>query len=264
MSGIAILEAHPVVAPFEALPPLCAELRAELAQEALRSNDRYLYEVIEEYSFCPFARAGRLAGQTTRHVYFADTPRTEPLLDLMNEVASDEKQVVAQVIMPFVDVAPDAWIRFCDEITAAGHARRGGPPVLAFAALHPALRYGAQNPFAMVSLFRRAPDPTLQWVRLDGITAIYEGRDTEERFVDPDDILAFVRDAPPPRPALYDRVAETNAKMARHLGLAKVEAMLADIELDARRRYQRVVLAHDCASHEPAKAAAPATVEASS
>ncbi len=252
MPGDVITELDPfaVAAPFEALPPLCAELRAALTIEALRSNDRYLLEIIEEYSFCPFARAGRLAGQTARHVVFADSTRADALIELMAEVAADEKQVVAQVIMPFVDVDPDAWIRFCDQVTAAGHARLGGPPVLAFAALHPRLRYGAQNPYAMISLFRRAPDPTLQWVRLDGIASIYEGRDTEERFVDPEDVLAFVRDAPPPRPALYDRVAETNAKMARHLGLAKVEAMLTDLEADAKRRYQQVVLDHDCAAHD--------------
>lgn len=257
MTVVGQARANGVVAPFEALPALCPELRAELVVEALRSNDRYLYEVIEEYAFCPFARPGRLAGQTARHVVFADASIVERLLTLMAEIAADEKQVVAQVILPFVEVAPDAWIRFCDEVTAAGHARMTGPPVLAFAALHPALRYGTQNPYAMISLFRRAPDPTLQWVRLDGIAAIYEGRDTEERFVDPEDVLAFVRDAPPPRPALYDRVAETNAKMARHLGLAKVEALLASIESEARRRCERVILEHDCALHSPPSAEEP-------
>jgi hypothetical protein len=236
--------------PYEPLPAVSAALRAAIEREALRVNDRYLHDFIEEHAFCPFARAGRLAGQTSRYVLYADTPSVEPILALMARVAADPQQVVAQVILPLVEVDPDAWIRFCDEVTAAGHARLGGPPTLAFAALHPALRYHTGNPFALIPLFRRAPDPTLQWARLDALADLYAGRGTEHRFVDPDDIVAFVRDAPPPRPPLYDRVAETNAEMARHLGLARVEAQLADQAADARRSYRRLFVEHELAPDE--------------
>jgi hypothetical protein len=238
----------PLRPPYAPLPPLGAALRAAIEAEALRANDRYLAELIEGHSFCPFARGGRLAGETHRHVHFAGEDGAESLLALMARVAADPRQVVAQVILPLVDVAPADFIRFCDELTAAGHARMGGPPVLAFAALHPELPYSARNAYAMVPLFRRAPDPTIQWVRLDGIAAVYEGRGTEARFVDPDQVLAFVRDEPPPRQALYDRVAETNAKVAHELGLARVEAMLADIAADARRSYARLLREHGAAS----------------
>jgi hypothetical protein len=239
--------------PFAALPPICPQLAAQLEIEALRANDRYLHAFIEEYSFCPFARGGREAGQTKRYVEYAAFTAPEQLVDrlveLMRRIAADETQVVAQVILPLVEVEPEAWIRFCDELTALGHARRGGPAVLAFAALHPRLAYSDQNAFAMVPLFRRSPDPTIQWVRLDGLEKIYEGRDSEVRFVDPANILAFLRDAPPPRPPLYDRIAETNRKMARRMGLPRVEAMLAEYATDAQRAYQRVILEHDCATH---------------
>lgn len=241
--------------PFAPLPPVCPELAAQLEIEALRANDRYLHAFIEEYSFCPFARGGREAGQTKRYVVHADFAAPAQLVDrlveLMLRVAADETQVVAQVIFPLIEVEPEAWIRFCDELTALGHARRGGPAVLAFAALHPRLAYSDQNAFAMVPLFRRSPDPTIQWVRLDGLEKIYEGRDSEVRFVDPANILTFLRDAPPPRPPLYDRIAETNRKMARRMGLPRVEAMLAEYAEAAQRAYQRALLEHDCASHEP-------------
>jgi hypothetical protein len=233
------------VPPFEPLPPVSAALRAAIEREALRLNDRYLHEIIEEYAFCPFARSGREAGQTSRYVLYADTPSVEPILEIMARVAADRQQVVAQVILPLVDVGPDAFIRFCDEVTAAGHARLGGAPKLAFAALHPALRYHAENPFALIPLFRRAPDPTLQWAQLDALAELYEGRGNEHRYVDPEQILTFMRDAPPPRPPLYDRVAETNAKMAKHLGLAKIEALLAEQAKDARTSYQRLFIEHE-------------------
>lgn len=236
--------ALPVV-PYEPLPPISPALRAAIEKEALRLNDRYLYEVIEEHAFCPFARSGREAGQTSRYVLYADTASVEPILAIMARVAADPQQVVAQVILPLVEASPDAWIRFCDEVTAAGHARLGGAPKLAFAALHPALRYHAGNPFALIPLFRRAPDPTLQWARLDALAELYAGRGNEHRYVDPDDILAFMRDAPPPRPPLYDRVAETNAKMAKHLGIAGIEALLAEQARDAQQSYRRLFVEHE-------------------
>ncbi len=258
----------PVTPPFVALPPICAALAAELEAEAMRANDRYLHAFIEEYSFCPFARGGREAGQTRRYFHYASEPSAEALVEalvaLMHRIAADPSQVVAQVILPLIDVEPEAWIGFCDALTALGHARLrdgGGPAVLAFAALHPRLAYSAQNAFATVPLFRRAPDPTIQWVRLDGLEKIYEGRDSEVRFVDPANILAFLRDAPPARPPLYDRIAETNLKMARRLGLPRVEAMLAGYADDAQRAYQALLIGHDCAAHEPARPAAASARE---
>ena len=230
-----------VKVPYRALPPMSEATRAALSREALRINDRYLHEVIEGHAFCPFARGGREAGQTSRYVFFADTLELTPLFDLMAQVAADPQQVVAQVILPLIEVEPDAWIRFCDELTAAGHDRLGGPPVLAFAALHPELRYRADTHFSLIPLFRRAPDPTIQWVRLDALAEIYAGRSTERVFVDPRDVLTFVRDAPPPPTPLYDRVARTNAETAHRLGLAEVEAMLGDQAREARESYRRIL-----------------------
>ena len=171
--------------PYLPLPQLEEPLKAALEREALRVNDRYLHECIEGHAFCPFARGGRLAGQTSRYVFHADTPSLEPLLALMAAIAADERQVVAQVIVPRVEVSPEAWVRFVDALTGAGHVRLGKRAVLAFAALHPHLRYNTESPAGMVPLFRRAPDPTIQWVRLDAIAEIYEGRDDDTLFVDP-------------------------------------------------------------------------------
>lgn len=238
-----------VVVPYPALPPLCAELREALTAEALRMNDRYLFEFIEGHAFCPFARGGREAGETQRFVHHAESTSIEPLMELMAKVVVDAKKVVTQVIFPRVEVAPEAWIRFCDAVTEAGHARLGGPAVLAFAALHPRLAYNTENRLALIPLFRRTPDPTIQWVRLDALAQLYAGRDTEVKFVDPADIMAYVRDAPPPKEPLYDRIAETNARTAEKLGVRALEAKIAAVADDARAAYARVIAAHDCATH---------------
>jgi hypothetical protein len=227
---------------FATLPALPAEQVAAIEAIALGANDRYLSAFIEAQGFCPFARSGRDAGQTRRYVYYADRPDLEPLLALMAQIAADPRAVVAQVIVPLIDVDPDRWIDACARLTALGHARIGGPPVLACAALHPRLRYATETPYAMVPLFRRAPDPTIQWVRLDGLATLYAGRDAADRYLEVTDLRAFLRDAPPPRPSLYARVAETNAKMARRLGLAHIEATLAGYAAEARARYAQVLL----------------------
>jgi hypothetical protein len=227
--------------PFEPIPPFGSRLRTRLEREALRLNDRYLLEFIERYAFCPFAKEGREAGTTTRHVYFADEPSVDGLLDLMERTAAATEHVVTQVILPLVEVAPVAWRRFCFRLTAAGHARMGGRDVLAVAPLHPELSYRTVNPYALVPLFRRSPDPTIQWVRLDGLEALYQGRESGKHYVDPQDLPALLEGPTPPRP-LYDRVAETNQSMARRLSYEKVEALLADFATDARRSYARIIL----------------------
>jgi hypothetical protein len=229
-----------LVPPYPPLAPVPDSVKAALAAEALRVNDRYLHEHVEGHGFCPFARGGRLAGETTRYVHHADTAGLDPLLDLFARVAGDPKQVVAQVILPLVEVSPEAWIRFVDELTALGHAHLGRRAVLAFAALHPRLRYNTESAAALVPLFRRAPDPTIQWVRLDAIHAIYEGRDDDTRFVDLADAEAYVKSATP-RASLYDRIADANAAEAARLGTARLEAMLAEISEDARRSYERIL-----------------------
>ncbi len=233
----------PCALPFTALPHVSATTQAAFAQVALRANDRYLYDFIEEYSFCPFAKAGREAGQTRRFVHYADSVELEPLVEIMLEVARNPQVVVAQLILPLIEVTPELWQRFCDELTARGHAQLGGPPILAFAALHPQLHYTTDNPWSMIPLFRRAPDPTLQWARLSSLQELYAGRDTQTRVVDPEDVLDFVHNMPKPRPPLYHRVSETNAKMANLLGLPQIEAKLSAMANEARHSYHALLLA---------------------
>lgn len=227
--------------PFEALPPITDVGREAVEREALRVNERYLLEFIENYAFCPFSREGRRQGQTSRYVYYADTCELDPLVELMHEIAADPKQIVAQVILPVIDVGPDDWIQFCFRVTELGHKRLGGRDVLAVAALHPELPYRTANPYALIPLFRRAPDATIQWVRLDGLETLYAGREKGSTFVDTKDIPTLLA-GPPPAMPLYDRVAETNQSMAKRLSLDKIEVLLREIRTDARRSYERILV----------------------
>jgi hypothetical protein len=211
----------------------------------VRANDRYLVEVIEEYSFCPFAREGRRAGKTHRRVYFAQDTDLEPLLEMMEEVAAMPEALVSQVIFPLIEATPGDWRSFCHDLTRLGHRRMGRPPVLAVAALHPRLTYTTKTPFSLLTLFRRSPDPTIQWVRLDGLEAIYEGRGKGTVVMSPSEVSQLLLEPVERRVSLYDRIAQTNMAMAQRLGIERVEAMLAQIARDAHGDYQRILLEAD-------------------
>lgn len=228
--------------PFDALPPASPALLEALEAETMRSNERYLHEFIEEYGFCPYSRKGRAAGMTARFFYYADTRSIEPLLERMAHVAEHPEWAVVQVICPLIEVGAEAWIDFCFELTEVGNSRLGPLDTYAVAALHPELPYSDENPSALVPLFRRAPDPTIQWVSLEGLRGIYAERNSEKQFVAIDDARAYVEQAPTPRPPLYENIAESNAHMARLLGLDKTAAIVAEIARDAQSRYAKLLL----------------------
>ncbi len=235
----------PVALPFEPLPPIDASMRQAIERAALTANDRYLETFLEPHSFCPFARGGRLKGQTQRFVHYADAIDAEPLVELLVRANDDPSRAVVQVILPLVEVTPDDWIRFCRAVTAAGNARlrsaRGArDEVFAVAPLHPSLPYSTVNPFALIPLFRRTPDPTIQWVRLDALDRLYAGRTGDTVFVHPDDLAQFAKQ--PQRTPLFDRIAETNQKMALRLGIPEVERTLRELSRAAQEDYARILL----------------------
>lgn len=242
----------PPVAPFAPLPELPDATWVDVEAAALAGNDRYLLEFLEAYSFCPFARGGRERGQTARWVHRVRTAEVEPFLAWFRAAAGPPQVPVVQVIVPMIEVDPDAWITFCNAVTDLGNASRpDGRPVFAVAPLHPELRYTPTTPYSIIPLFRRTPDPTIQWVRLDALAQIYRGRSGDTVYVDPDDVDAYL--AGPHKPPLFERIAETNHAMATRLGIANVERRLGDLARSARARYAQLLLG---AAPSPSRTAA--------
>lgn len=231
--------------PFEPLPPMPLEALHAIEAAALEANDRYLETFLEPHSFCPFSRGGRGRAQTLRFVHYAASGDLTPFFDRMADAARDPSRVVVQVIAPMIEVSPAAWSDFCHELTAAGNERlREGPgrgsELFAVAPLHPELRYSTDNPYSLIPLFRRTPDPTIQWVRLDALESLYRGRTGDTVYADPDR-LDVVLGEPRSRP-LFDRIAETNQKMAQRLGIPAVERSLRALSLAAQARYATILL----------------------
>ncbi len=227
--------------PFERLPAIEPARRDAIEAVALRVNQRYNGEFIEEFSFCPYARRGREKGQTRRYVHYADSGQVQPLVDLMHQIAADPTQIVAQVILPLVDVAPEEWRRFCSQLTDLGNTTLARDSHMVTAALHPGLRWSELNAFTLIPLFRRAPDPTIQWVRKAPLDDLYAGRGRGTGYVAPENINALLAAPLPPTP-LYDRIALTNQAMARRLGVGHIERTLAEHRDDGRRSYTDILM----------------------
>lgn len=226
--------------PCEPLPPLPAAQIEALQQAAFAANDRYLLEFVEAYGFCPYASKGRRLGQVHRYLHYADSTDAAPLVALMHRIAADPQQAVVQVVMPLLEVSGRAWTQFCQDLTAHANHALARENRMATAALHPTLDYRTDNPFSLLTLFRRAPDPTIQWVRLDAVRALYEGRDGGTRAVSLDRVDELL--ARPPMTPLYDRIAITNATMARRMRVEFIDQLLAGYHADAQQAYHRILL----------------------
>ncbi|OIP30970.1 MAG: hypothetical protein AUK47_23650 [Deltaproteobacteria bacterium CG2_30_63_29] len=236
--------------PFAPLPELDADTERAIKAAALVANERYLNEVIEEHSFCPFARGGRAQGLTVRFVHYFSGNDVAPLVEVMKQIAENPNHVITQVIFPMLEVSALDWMRFCQDVTRFCNAQLGTEAeVYAVAPLHPALPYAASNPFSLIPLFRRAPDPTIQWVRNDGLKGIYAGRERDTRFVDLDELDAFLEKKR--RPPLFDYIAQTNLKMANRLGIQNVDRALAEVSQTAQKSYANILLGGAAAEPHP-------------
>lgn len=223
--------------PFALSERLSLAERQRIETLALDANDRYVIELLERENLCPYAKAGRERGATARWVHFAEADDPEPIARIFAEAAPSELEVV-QVIFPLLEVEAQVFARFVNDFTEALNRRRGRP-VFASAALHPGLGYRRDTPAGLISLFRHAPDPTLQWVRLETLDNIYRGRKGGTSFVDLAN-LRGVLEATPKRD-LYDEIARANQATAERLGIDALAERLARLSEETQAGYRAVL-----------------------
>lgn len=222
----------PTLSPLANLTPTGTQPEARMDErkqsDALARNERYLREAIEALAFCPYAAPARLEGASLRRVYEGTLPSApnDALHEIMDAIASPGGPDVAQLIFPDETDDPRDWDRRGKALVRAMHDQRGAS-VVGVAPLHPHAPYKAHSPRAMVPLFRRAPDPTLQWIALDALDRVRAGRPRGEVLLprDPDEareLLARLQ-----KPSLADAIANANYERASAMGLAAVEALFA-------------------------------------
>jgi len=191
---------------------VAAEDDAE-AQAALRRNDRYLREFIEELSICPYARLCREQGRLYRAVLLQSQPMARAVAELVLALEPQSQFEIGLLLFPsFAGPGlvgePQAFERFVSE-TRNQYGKLRKPPGFFLVAFHPAMPSNLANPDVAVRFMRRSPDPTIQLVRPEAIDSIRNpSRDRED---------------------LSTTIAEVGLRTVREVGPEKLAAHLSSI-----------------------------------
>jgi hypothetical protein len=178
--------------------------------EALARNDRFLVEVVEGWSLCPFARGTRLSGQLEREVLLGAPSPAE----VAARAATHDSGTASIVLLILPELGPElaedarAFERFADECRK--HASR----CFAFAPFHPETSFVNDTPSRLVGLFRRTPDPTLQLVRFTALDAARK-RAPDGKFYFDGSSTAWEALSARPERGLSEQIAHDNWERAK-------------------------------------------------
>lgn len=126
-----------------------------LTREALRRHRSYLVNVVERYSFCPWAKAARVNGRVRAHVVVGSIFSACELRSVVDRWAEDADCDVGFILVPEFRKGIEAFARWTERV---GELRSD---VFLTAAFHP----NAPREAGVVRFLRQSPDPTVQLVR---------------------------------------------------------------------------------------------------
>lgn len=211
---------------------------AEDDVRVLALHARWTEEFVEALNLCPFARQARLQGRSPVHVLRGVVPCVPEAVDEAPAIEAAQREQlgttdaeVVQFVFPGLRVDALAWEKIGK--AWAQRLRTHNETGWAVAAFHPDAAYGRRTAASLVPLFRRTPFPTIQWLRLDVLARVREGRNDRERFVAPGsaEFLALLHQ--PPKPGIAALVADANLVTAERVGIDVLEARLRALALDA-------------------------------
>jgi len=147
---------------------------------------------------------------------------------LVEELARDEKIEVALLIFPTVTASAEAFDAWCAPLRAAH-------PAFVAAVFHPESAYDLATPAQAVGFFRRAPDPTLQLVRVSALEAVRGG---SGKFMFDFSPAAWAElKKREHRLPTSERIARDNHALVARDGISTLQAIYDDILADRRRSY---------------------------
>jgi hypothetical protein len=136
----------------------------DLRAEAERLLWRYVVEVVERFGLCPWARRARERGEVRVEVLVSDDPlgpSRRAIVEAAARIATDPVAIMGMVVLANAPLDPTGLRRRKDDVVAAKLE-----PAIAVADFHPDSPLDAKTAARLVPWLRRAPDPTLQIVRL--------------------------------------------------------------------------------------------------
>jgi len=167
-----------------------AERADDVPAHVVDAHDRYLRELVEGLSLCPFARRSRELGRVHRPFFRIQSaePSPMPYAQSLRDIAEthDDTEIVLLTFLVHEDhpwQRPDrfeAWLRGL----RTAHERSAGPRFY-LVAFHPNAEPPpdeALTPDSLVTLIRRTPDPVIQCTRarvLDRVRAQARAREPE-------------------------------------------------------------------------------------
>jgi hypothetical protein len=200
------------------------------AQEVLRIHERFLVEVIEKLQLCPWAEGTRQSGALKRAVILDQDPLEEIL-------AWDENVLVGILIFPRFSGGPEAFDEHLKQLRKSEQLRRKSPFVTAL--FHPRLSFSAETPEQLVPLFRRSPDPSVQFIRHAALESV-RSAGPSGKFLFDWSAKAFAelerREKELP---VSDRIARDNAVTVEREGVAALLAIYQDLLADRNRSYSK-------------------------
>jgi len=216
-----------------------------LRAEALRIHGRYVREVVEALSLCPWAAGAREQGRVRTEVVFGregDDAMLGRVGELLGALEADAGVEIGLLVMPELELGRIAWQHFAARVRER-YRPETSLRAFAIADFHPHAAPRLDSPEQLVAFIRSSPDPSLQLVRRSAIEAVRLGSEPGTRFVDAAALaqggLAALSASPP---SLSERVARANLRTVQELGVAQVQALLEDIAADRDRSYARLGL----------------------
>jgi hypothetical protein len=212
-----------------------------LRSEALRVYRRYMSEVVEAFTLCPWAAAARRDGHVVECVILAENqldPRQS--LALLASLATQLETDIALFIYPDLELdrlSFEGFVRTLRERDAARH--EVGTIPFAMAAFHPDARADLKEPERLIPFLRRTPDPTIQVVRVSALDRVRGNSQEGTSFID----LADLATLPLPQKepvSLRQRIAQANLDTTLDVGVDTLEALFQDIRRDRDESYARL------------------------
>jgi hypothetical protein len=212
-----------------------------LRNEALRVYRRYVLEVVEGFTLCPWVAAARRDGHVVEAVILAENqadPRQS--LTLLDSLKDSLETDIALFIYPDLELdrlAFESFVRTVRERDAARH--EVGTIPFAMAAFHPEAHPDPSEPERLIPFLRRTPDPTIQVVRRTALDRVRGSSPEGTSFFD----LSNLGTLPLPQKepvSLRQRIAQANLDTTLEVGVDTLEALFQDIRRDRDESYARI------------------------
>lgn len=207
-----------------------------LAREARRIYFRYAVEVVEEFTFCPWARSAREAGRVRCNIVFGARPTLETLLAEVLAADAGTEIDVTLLVMPECELSRVELRHLTSALHTRYEATTGrGKAAHAIADFHPTALLDQTSPERLVPFIRKSPDPTLQLIKHAALDGARRGSHEGTRAATLEMMLkGAIKDEPP-----HARVASANFRTLERLSPQPILAVLEDIARDRAASYAR-------------------------